>query len=133
MRPLAFLQGSGMVAFVLFRLYGSVIANPVDLRMHTPLALTNFALSILLNLVLTGAVFAFLGRWIEASPRLRWLRFALAGVLLALLIKVLGINLGVRNHPLMLIAILVGTTLFDELYLSIRGSANRLLCNSGLP
>ena len=58
MKPLAVLQGCGVSALILFRLYGSSIAHPADLRMHTPASLTNFALSIIANLVIAGVVLA---------------------------------------------------------------------------
>jgi hypothetical protein len=111
MKPLTLLQGCGVSAFVLFRLYGSSIAHPSDLRMHTPVPLTNFALSIIANLVLAGIIFAFLGQWIGRSRKLKWLRFLLPGALLALLVKVVGINVDAIIHPPFLIAICLGTTL----------------------
>ena len=111
MKPLTLLQGCGVSAFVLFRLYGSSIAYPSDLRMHTPVPLTNFALSIIANLVLMGVVFAFLGQWVGRSHKLNRLRFFLPGILLALLVKVIGINVGARIHPSFLIAVCLGMTL----------------------
>jgi hypothetical protein len=111
MKPLTLFQGCGVAAFILFRLYGSSIAYPSDLRMHTPVPLTNFALSIIVNLVIAGVVLAFIGEWIGNTPRLNWLRFLLPGALLALLVKVVGINLGARIHPLVLVAVFLGITL----------------------
>jgi hypothetical protein len=111
MKLLTLFQGCGVSAFILFRLYGSSIAYPSDLRMHTPVPLTNFALSILANLVIAGVVLAFVGQWIGNTPKLKWLQFLLPGALLALLIKVVGINLGARIHPSVLIAICLGITL----------------------
>lgn len=111
MKPLAVLQGCGVASLVLFRLYGSSIAHPADLRMHTPASLTNFALSIVANLILTGIFFALLGTWIGNSRRLRWLRFALPGALLALLIKVVGINVDANIRSWILILAVLGTTL----------------------
>ncbi|HEY5253947.1 MAG TPA: hypothetical protein VIJ53_04805 [Acidobacteriaceae bacterium] len=58
MKPLTLFQGCGVSAFILFRLYGSSIPYPSDLRMHTPVPLTNFALSIIANLVIAGVVLA---------------------------------------------------------------------------
>ena len=59
MKPLTLLQGCGVSAFVLFRLYGSSIAYPSDLRMHTPVPLTNFALSIIAESGADGCCFCF--------------------------------------------------------------------------
>ncbi len=110
MKPLALLQGCGVSTFVLFRLYASSIAHPSDLRMHTPVPLTNFALSILANLILTGIVFAFLGQWIGSSLKLKWLRFALPGILLSLLVKVAGFNGHAEVRPVLLFAVFLGVT-----------------------
>jgi len=111
MKPLTLFQGCGVSALILFRLYGSSIAYPSDLRMHTPVPLTNVALSIIVNLIIAGVVLAFVGQWIGNTPRLNWLRFLLPGALLALLVKVVGINLGARIHPSVLIAVCLGITL----------------------
>jgi hypothetical protein len=115
MKPLAFLQGCGVSTLVFFRLYGSSIAHPSDLRMHTPVPLTNFALSIIVNLLLTGIALAFLGHWVGNNPKLRWLRFAVPGVLLALLIKTVEINVNVKIRPTLLIVVWLGVTLLVAL------------------
>jgi hypothetical protein len=115
MKPLTLLQGCGVSVFVLFRLYGSSIAHPADLRMHTPVPLANFALSIIANVMLMGIAFTFFGQWIGNSRKLKWLRFVLPGALLALLIKVVGINIGAKTQPSLLIAVWLGVTLLAVL------------------
>ena len=116
MKPLTLFQGCGVSAFILFRLYGSSIAYPSDLRMHTPVPLTNFALSIIANLVIAGVALAVIGQWIGSSSKLKWLRLFLAGALLALLVKVVGINLGTKIHPSVLIAVCLGITLLLAMF-----------------
>jgi len=111
MRPRTLLQALGLAAFALFRLYAVAIAHPSDLRMHSPLPLTDFALSLIVNLVLAGLVLALLATWIARSDRLRWLRVLLPGTVAVLLAKVTATSLNARIRPSVEMAIFLSLTI----------------------
>lgn len=102
------LQAAGVAAFALFRLYGPAIAHPSDLRMHTSAPLTNFALSLIVNIALTAIVLAFLADWVARSKKFRWFSLLLPGLVLYLLIKVICLSLNIRMRPVMGIAVFAG-------------------------
>jgi Sulfatase len=102
------LRGAGVAAFILFRLYGPVIAHPSDLRMHTSAPLTGFSLSLIANILIMGLVLACLASWIRRRARLSWLSLLLPGLIAFLLAKVIWLAFS-RSLPQAIgIAIFVG-------------------------
>lgn len=105
------LRASGIAAFILFRLYYAAIAHPSDLRMHTSAPLTNFALSLIANILVLGLVLAWLATWIPRFSKLRWISILLPGVVAFLLAKVICLAFSGNLRPAVGLAIFGGTTL----------------------
>jgi hypothetical protein len=105
------LQAAGVAAFALFRLYGPAIAHPSDLRMHTSAPLTNFALSLIVNIVLAALVLAFLASWAARSKKFRRLSLLLPGLVVYLLAKVIRLSLNATMRPAVGIAIFAGISI----------------------
>ncbi|MGC1783715.1 MAG: sulfatase-like hydrolase/transferase [Acidobacteriaceae bacterium] len=111
MKARTLLQASGVSAFALFRLYGPAIAHPSDLRMHTSAPLTNFALSLIVNIVLTAIVLAFLANWIARFDRACRLQLFLPGFVAYLLVKVVYLSFSAAMRPAIGITIFAGISI----------------------
>lgn len=83
MKPQTLLQGAGVAALVFFPVYANVIDGPSGLRMHSPVPLTTYILSILANLIAVTIAFALLGKWALKCSQWNWLRLLLPGLVLA--------------------------------------------------
>ncbi len=59
------LNGAGIAALVLYPMYQTASLRSWSMRMHSPLALTDFALAMLVNMAVVTLIVAVLCKWIE--------------------------------------------------------------------
>ncbi len=71
------LNGAGIAAVVLYPMYETASLRPWSMRMHSPLALTDFALALILNLAIVTLIVAILCKWIEDTRLGDWIRTCL--------------------------------------------------------
>jgi hypothetical protein len=86
---ITWLQGAGVAALVLYPFYSGLLDRASEVRMHAPVPVASWAISLVVNLVLVSVLFALLGTWLRGTSRGRWLRLLIPAFVLASVVEMI--------------------------------------------